>query len=163
MSIGRVLFLDVIPAPIRSRSQTTASRPIEKVPVSTVHFSHDSIACRFKNGSHAYEPLSQLVRDLREGTVTVDDPSLVLDVVVHEGRRYSLRNRRLFCLKEYAKEVGADIAVSVRTWEREERLPGGSGVLELFLRSHTTRNKGRAVRIRSSSRGSEGGMVAPPS
>ena len=72
----------------RARSQSIAAprnflERYEKVSVSALFFTHDSISSTFKNGDHAGAPLSSLIDDLRSGLVTLDHPSLVLDVVVH--------------------------------------------------------------------------------
>ena len=127
-------------------ANAAAGRPKEpfadthSVPVSQVFFTHDSIKDTFSyRTAHAGQPLESLVNALRSGTTTVDDPRLVLDGVMHDGRLYCLRNRRLYCLKQYARQLGIDISIRIRR--------RNDGILDKSWK--TTTNMGTDVRIRS--------------
>ena len=87
---------------------------LQRVPVSTVHYTQDSISCTFRHGPHHGRSLSSLVDDLQSEKIPVEHGNLVLDVVEWEGRRRCLNNRRLWCLKEYARRLDLDIDIQVR-------------------------------------------------
>ena len=144
----------------------------EKVPLSTVFFTHDKISCTFKNG----QPLRKLIEDLQSGRVTVEHPNLVLDVAMHEGGLFSFRNRRLYCLKQYAETVG-DFAIYVRKWAMDEKMKVGSRTKSVGVEyglKKSSQNGGTSVTIRQPGQpvyslldrnlivGSSAGKTAPP-
>eukprot|EP00927_Polykrikos_kofoidii_P047628 TRINITY_DN41892_c0_g1_i1.p1 TRINITY_DN41892_c0_g1~~TRINITY_DN41892_c0_g1_i1.p1 ORF type:complete len:500 (-),score=43.44 TRINITY_DN41892_c0_g1_i1:427-1926(-) len=126
--------------------------PTARVAVSLVRFRHDCISESFKaGGPHGGAPISSLVDELKAGKVNVDD--LILDVTEHEGNLLSFSNRRLWCLKRYAQDVGEDIGILVRVFPLVPgvRLSDGRDVMQKFRSSYTSRNSGITVDIRTAS------------
>eukprot|EP00929_Paragymnodinium_shiwhaense_P000536 TRINITY_DN100781_c0_g1_i1.p1 TRINITY_DN100781_c0_g1~~TRINITY_DN100781_c0_g1_i1.p1 ORF type:complete len:573 (-),score=58.29 TRINITY_DN100781_c0_g1_i1:265-1983(-) len=140
------------------------STVVRHVPVSSLRFTQASISERFRSGRYSGEhsglPISTLVGDLHTGRVQIGDDFLVLDVVEYEGRLRSLRNRRLWCLKEYALQVGTDLSLPVRVWPLRHGvllLPEGCDVKQKFFRQFEGGDGTRVV-VRSSSRASSRSM-----
>merc|ERR1712224_524552 len=122
--------------------------------VSSIAFTHDSVSSYFAHGSHAGTPLMNLVHDLEDGTLTLSDAAMRIDVVKYHGQYRSLHNRRLWCFKEYQ---GLNPSIQVKIHVRIVPLLGGGeyfegrSVLDKFLSSNTTSNDGSSVRLRSRS------------
>ena len=122
-----------------------APRSVIPLSVRYIRYTHDSISPHFQHGEHSGQPIDILVDDLRNGKVSVDASSLILDVVTDQGNFYSLRNRRLWCLKKYATEKGdEDMPVYVRVWNHDEELPEGGEVFRKYKRCRSTKNDGQA-------------------
>ena len=73
-----------------------------------------------------------MAQDLIAGRLPVEDDSMILDVVLHHGRHWSLNNRHLHALKLFLHEVQPEclrsrIMARVRVWPLvvtyEPRLP----------------------------------------
>lgn len=72
------------------------------LPLDEVLFSHDTVSDHFKDG----RPISALTDELCLGRASLEStPELVLDVVRFEGQYWTLRNRRLYAIKQFQREV----------------------------------------------------------
>jgi len=159
---------------VQDVSQSADDLPsVVQVPVSSVHYTHDTISHRFRRGSgpRAGELIHTLVRDLHDGHTKVDD--IILDVTIHDGLLKSFRNRRLWCLKKYAADISQDILINVRMFHLAPgvHLPDGREIIRKFRRSNTSVDGGIQVEIRtpsvsrsrSTSRGSRARSVSSES
>lgn len=146
----------------RALEQVAAACDVEecRVPVQSLHFTHDSICRVYRHGPEAGSDLEALVEDLRMGRV---DPlaceSLVLEVVRYQGRFYSLNNRRLWALQQHQLLLTSQNAVvlaSVRLlpWTARD-------ILKRFSKAFDTNLDGEAIRCRTSQDGAPtDGVVA---
>ena len=99
--------------------EVTESTPTDvvEVPVNELKFTHSDIDSRmaFKNGKSMYMTLDQLER----GIISPRDLP-PLDICLHEGKYYSISNRRLKVLKWYDKNVMAPCIVRTKKWRNNK-------------------------------------------
>jgi len=82
--------------------------------VRDLRYTSDRLPARFCDGRR----LDDLVADLRQGRIIASSaPCLRLDAVRFRGRSYCLNNRRLWCLREYQRQVPHDVRIQVRIYE----------------------------------------------
>eukprot|EP00927_Polykrikos_kofoidii_P024392 TRINITY_DN22196_c0_g1_i1.p1 TRINITY_DN22196_c0_g1~~TRINITY_DN22196_c0_g1_i1.p1 ORF type:complete len:1475 (+),score=348.70 TRINITY_DN22196_c0_g1_i1:86-4426(+) len=85
--------------------------------VDDVRFTHDKISKTFAHGPQAGQMVTDLIASLRDGDVhPLRTPSLVLTVARFSGALWSLNNRRLFALKEYASNMSDPVMIKVRAF-----------------------------------------------
>ena len=119
---------------------------LTKIDVRTLRYSQLSIKKTFQCGL----PVAQLVQDLKDGTVSLSEPFLRLSVFETRDKKTKKRmlrcidNRRLFALKEYAKDSGKDrVMVNVNLFSNHTVME----VRRFIQNSDDT--DGRSVRLRS--------------
>ncbi|CAK0904897.1 unnamed protein product [Prorocentrum cordatum] len=127
------------------------------VDVSLLRFTHDTISRVFAHGSQRGREVTTLVDDLVAGRVCANgDERLRLQTVTFNGHLYSLNNRRLWALKEFARRRGGPVGITVRVFDM-------CPMTAKFFLSHSTRNQGRSCALRgpaggaAEDAGSEGG------
>ena len=113
------------------------------VEVGELRFSQLSCGKRFQNG----RPVSQLVRELLKGKVSLSDPFLRLTVYEDTDSDGSpilkcIDNRRLLALKEYARRSGKEVMVNVEYFSHDTV----KKVKRIIRNSDNT--DGREVRLR---------------
>eukprot|EP00927_Polykrikos_kofoidii_P047846 TRINITY_DN42129_c0_g1_i1.p1 TRINITY_DN42129_c0_g1~~TRINITY_DN42129_c0_g1_i1.p1 ORF type:complete len:493 (-),score=26.26 TRINITY_DN42129_c0_g1_i1:47-1462(-) len=111
------------------------------VPVVLLRFTHDSIDSRlhFRNQLSIFKTFDEFQR----GVKTPQQLEEPLDVCVHEGKLFSLSNRRLFTLLMYQavnrdREVLAPCIMRSKTWSQGK-----------FNEAFTTQNDGLGIRAHS--------------
>lgn len=81
------------------------------VPVRDVIFTQDSIGSTFADGRQ----FEELIKQLHNGEVDpLKRPFMCLEAVKFDGQIRSLDNRRLYCLKEYQKQVSHEVKVRLQ-------------------------------------------------
>merc|ERR1711879_973006 len=85
------------PSPVRSEPFKPPLRPgaYELMELSMIYYCQDSIMRKFQDG----RLLTKTIQELRSGHTTLRDIPTIT-VVLHEGRYYSVDNRRLRVFKE---------------------------------------------------------------
>jgi len=82
--------------------------------VRDLRYTSDRLPARFRDGRR----LDDLVADLQQCRIVASSaPCLRLDAVRFRGRSYCLNNRRLWCLREYQRQVPHDVRIHVRVHE----------------------------------------------
>ncbi|CAK0888039.1 unnamed protein product [Prorocentrum cordatum] len=87
---------------------------LEHLLVNEVRFTHASVSRRFRHGPHRGKEIVSLAAALESGDATVDDVPLVC--VRLADKTYSLFNRRLYGLREYASRRPPGEDVRVPAW-----------------------------------------------
>jgi len=120
------------------------------VPVFALRFTHDTIDSRlhFQNQKSIYKLFDDLQRGVKEPK-DVDEP---LDIVVRDGKVWSLSNRRLMTLRMY-QSLHLDQAVYAPCIARGEDWKGGK-----FFAAKTTKNDGLGIDAGSASSASLHGL-----
>merc|ERR1719296_381448 len=72
-----------------------------EVPLDEVYFTHDDVSDLFRDG----RPLDDTIDELFNKKCDPFDSQFQLDVVRHEEKLWSLRNRRLYCLKQHQEKL----------------------------------------------------------
>jgi len=123
----------------------------KEVPVDEVLFTHSDVSDHFKDGRPIWSCVDELER---ERINPLDVKFLELDVVRagSSPRLWSLRNRRLYCLKEYQQRLrkgGRQVQLHVKVC----LLPlEDFNVLSKFIERFSTQNGGLSVEVRRSSK-----------
>eukprot|EP00931_Biecheleriopsis_adriatica_P047262 TRINITY_DN27219_c0_g1_i1.p1 TRINITY_DN27219_c0_g1~~TRINITY_DN27219_c0_g1_i1.p1 ORF type:complete len:734 (+),score=92.41 TRINITY_DN27219_c0_g1_i1:183-2204(+) len=120
----------------------------------------------FSHGAHAGKPVHDLVEDLVAGRVSLDDKAMTLDITIWHGKFWSFNTRHLRALKDYAKTVQPE-ALRAKQKALVKIWPLAPGVklhrhevIEKFCDAYSTRDEGRSLSLRSSSRASSSGRSA---
>ena len=122
----------------------------EILPVDQIVQTHASISKRFTDG-RSFEDLIEGLNS--ERIDPMNSPFLKLDVVHWPGRgHFSLRNRRLCCLKLHQRHVHPKVVkIRVRIFPLNAgfvQLMEANPMYEAFMRAYDTRDRGRSVNIR---------------
>eukprot|EP00930_Biecheleria_cincta_P042846 TRINITY_DN29486_c0_g1_i1.p1 TRINITY_DN29486_c0_g1~~TRINITY_DN29486_c0_g1_i1.p1 ORF type:complete len:708 (-),score=150.52 TRINITY_DN29486_c0_g1_i1:56-1903(-) len=140
-----------------SAGSATNYEPVEELVhavAEDVRFSQDTIAPTFSDG----KTFDRLIGELHSGKVHPSrDDFLVLDAF--RGKRgclFSLNNRRLHCLKEFEKQLGKPLKISLKvqrmTPEQQAMLDTmvQDATMQRIVRGLSTKDKGCSVQIRQS-------------
>jgi len=112
------------------------------VAVNDVYFTHSEISRRFGSGAHEGLPIETLVDALERGAVNSED--LVLLAGRHNGRLYSINNRRLWALRKFQESRPKGEVVKVGVQVPRPLCP----FTAKFIGAYSTTNNGESVRLR---------------
>eukprot|EP00931_Biecheleriopsis_adriatica_P100861 TRINITY_DN76102_c0_g1_i1.p1 TRINITY_DN76102_c0_g1~~TRINITY_DN76102_c0_g1_i1.p1 ORF type:complete len:780 (-),score=123.95 TRINITY_DN76102_c0_g1_i1:80-2212(-) len=118
--------------------------PID-VPLDKLRYTQCTINSVFSHGPHAGMPLQRTVEELSSLRLGPQSEHMVLNVVLHRGKLFSLNNRRLWCLQQHALSH-RHLFVRVLVWPLARGvLFNGVDICDKFCRALTTTNEGTSV------------------
>lgn len=129
------------PVPVKSDLPASAGDQLEYLGIRSVNlndvaWTQASIRDTFRDG----RALSDLVRELNDGAVSLSHPRLKIRVIDWPGRGLkSLDNRRLSCFKEHQAHVGGDVFIQADVWRLPDsfvKLAASSPIVEVFLKHY---------------------------
>ncbi len=119
--------------------------PVPLKRVNHVRYTQSSCSCVFRDG----RSLEQSVADLVDGRVdALRDEWLTLDVVLLNGKLYSVNNRRLYCLKQFQILVRHSCTVLVRVRLHRWNSISQGHICKQFRKHFTTECDGESIFIR---------------
>jgi len=121
------------------------------VPLDELRYTQCTVKSVFSHGSHAGLPLQTTVDELVSLALSPQSEPMVLNVVLHKGKLFTLNNRRLWCLKQFAEAwywCRQHVFVRVLKWPLARGvLFNGIEICDQFCRALTTTSEGTSVEL----------------
>lgn len=126
-----------------------------KISISDLRFTHGEHSETFRHGAHARRTIGWLVQQLQDDKVSIEDQTMVLNVVFYHGEFCALNNRHAVALVRYSASVQARDPMSsmkcyVRVWplKRGFQTEDGQDVVRKFLSAFSSSSAGSCITSR---------------
>lgn len=130
------------------KALTEQARNVFLIDVRDLQFCHEAISSHFTHGDHTGKRILGLLEDLHSGKANPGDlPPLVVIRDGKRGFRVVCGNRRLYCLKRYAAEIGKSLKVWCVVYDAKAQNTPRALVMKYILAANTKEAASVKLRI----------------